>query len=68
MHIYAVKKIKKRDPSRTMDPSEADIFFVPAYLQISYDMSKSAGSGRTVHKPAHDDRLAEWVKALKVHE
>ena len=36
------------DPHRTLDPLEADAFFVPAYLQISKEASHTAGKGRQV--------------------
>ena len=52
------------DPSRTMDPSEADIFFVPGYLQLSADLSNTNGRGRGVTRPENEARLARWRAAV----
>ena len=38
-----------RDPSRTLDPEEAELFFVPAYLEIS------------AIQPDHTERLRAWL-------
>jgi len=53
------------DPSRTLNPWEADLFFVPAYLQVSTALSNRAGSGRSVTKPQHQKRIDNWVAALQ---
>jgi hypothetical protein len=43
------------DPSRTLDPDEADIFLVPAYLSISHHQS---------NQTTHDARLDTMLAAL----
>jgi len=53
------------DPSRTLNPWEADLFFVPAYLQVSSALSNRAGSGRSVTKPQHQKRIGNWIAALQ---
>jgi hypothetical protein len=53
------------DPSRTLNPWEADLFFAPAYLQVSNALSNRAGSGRSISKPQHQKRLDNWVAALR---
>ena len=37
---------------------------MPAYLQVSNQLSNKAGSGRQVTRPQHQERLSNWVKAL----
>ena len=41
------------DPSRTLDPDEAELFFAPAYLEISAIL------------PGHTERLTAWLMYIR---
>ena len=60
-----VHRALQHDPSRTMNPAEADLFFVPGYLQLSADLSNTAGTGRGITRPQNEARLGRWKAAVR---
>ncbi len=59
-----IHRALQHDPSRTMNPEQADVFFVPGYLQMSVDQSNVVGTGRQRKMPENEVRLKNWRKEL----